>query len=205
MKRLLVFALAPLLLLAVGCAKAPTEKLAAADKAVSDAQAAGAPTYVAEDFAKLEGMLNNAKKEIAEQDARLAFVRDYEKAEGLLTSVQADAGRVTADAGKKKEEAKAAAVQAQQAAQEAVKTTQGLVAKAPVGKDRAALEAIKADAKGLATSLSEVQTAIDAGDYLGAQAKAKAIQEKSQAVAAEIQSALAKVGGAKAKKNKGGK
>ncbi|MBI5410494.1 MAG: hypothetical protein HZA21_00720 [Nitrospirae bacterium] len=205
MKRLLVFALAPLLLLAVGCAKAPTEKLAAADKAVSDARAAGAPTYVAEDFAKLEGMLNNAKKEIAEQDARLAFVRDYEKAEGLLTSVQADAGRVTADAGKKKEEAKAAAVQAQQAAQEAVKTTQGLVAKAPVGKDRAALEAIKADAKGLATSLSEVQTAIDAGDYLGAQAKAKAIQEKSQAVAAEIQSALAKVGGAKAKKNKGGK
>lgn len=205
MKRLLVFALAPLLLLAVGCAKAPTEKLAAADKAVSDARAAGAPTYVAEDFAKLEGMLNNAKKEIAEQDARLAFVRDYEKAEGLLTSVQADAGRVTADAGKKKEEAKAAAVQAQQAAQEAVKTTQGLVAKAPVGKDRAALEAIKADAKGLATSLSEVQTAIDAGDYLGAQAKAKAIQEKSQSVAAEIQSALAKVGGAKAKKNKGGK
>lgn len=205
MKRLLVFALAPLLLLAVGCAKAPTEKLAAADKAVSDARAAGAPTYVAEDFAKLEGMLNNAKKEIAEQDARLAFVRDYEKAEGLLTSVQADAGRVTADAGKKKEEAKAAAVQAQQAAQEAVKTTQGLVAKAPVGKDRTALEAIKADAKGLATSLSEVQTAIDAGDYLGAQAKAKAIQEKSQAVAAEIQSALAKVGGAKAKKNKGGK
>jgi hypothetical protein len=205
MKRLLVFALAPLLLLAVGCAKAPTEKLAAADKAVSDARAAGAPTYVAEDFAKLEGMLNNAKKEIAEQDARLAFVRDYEKAEGLLTSVQADAGRVTADTGKKKEEAKAAAVQAQQAAQEAVKTTQGLVAKAPVGKDRAALEAIKADAKGLATSLSEVQTAIDAGDYLGAQAKAKAIQEKSQAVAAEIQSALAKVGGAKAKKNKGGK
>ena len=51
MKRLLVFALAPLLLLAVGCAKAPTEKLAAADKAVSDARAAGAPTYVAEDFA----------------------------------------------------------------------------------------------------------------------------------------------------------
>ncbi len=205
MKRFLAVALAPLLMVAVGCAKAPTEKLAAADKAVNDARAAGAPTYLAEDFAKLEGMLNNAKKEIADQDAKLAFVRDYEKAEQLLTTVQADAGRVTADAGKKKEEAKAAAVQAQQAAQQAVKTAQDLVAKAPVGKDRAALEAIKADAQGLATSLSEVQTAIDAGDYLGAQAKAKAIQEKSQAVASEIQSALAKVGGAKAKKGKSGK
>lgn len=205
MKRWLVFALAPLLMLAVGCAKAPTEKLATAEKAVDDARTAGAPTYMAEDFAKLDGMLNNAKKEVADQDAKFAFVRDYEKADQLLTTVQTDAGRVTADTNRKKEEAKAAAVQAQQAAQEAVKTTQALVAKAPAGKDRAALEAIKADARGLATSLSEVQAAIDAGDYLGAQAKAKAIQEKSQAVAAEIQSALAKVGGAKAKKGKGGK
>ncbi|MBM4121379.1 MAG: hypothetical protein FJ249_02140 [Nitrospira sp.] len=205
MKRLLVFALAPLLVLAAGCAKAPTEKLAAAEKAVSEAQAAGAPTYMAEDFAKLDGMLNNAKKEIADQDAKFAFTRDYEKAEQLLTTVQTDAGRVTAETGKKKEEAKAAAVQAQQAAQGAVKTAQDLVAKAPVGKDRAALEAIKADAQGLATSLSEVQAAIDSGDYLGAQAKAKAIQEKSQAVASEIQTAMAKVGGAKAKKGKGGK
>jgi hypothetical protein len=81
--------------------------------------------------------------------------------------------------------------------------TQDLVKRAPVGKDRAAVEAIKADAQGLTASLSEVQTAIDAGDYLAAQAKAKAIKEKSQAVAAEIQTALAKVSSAKRKSPKG--
>ncbi|MBI3603747.1 MAG: hypothetical protein HY205_04785 [Nitrospirae bacterium] len=202
MKRWGMFVLAPMLMLAVGCAKAPTEKLEAADKAVNETRTAGAPSYLAEDFAKLEGMLNNAKKEIAEQDAKFAFTRDYEKAEQLLTTVQADAVRVTAETAKKKEEAKVVAVQAQQTAQEAVKTTQGLVAKAPVGKDRAALEAIKADAQGLTASLAEVQAAIDAGDYLAAQTKAKAIQEKSQAVSAEIQSALAKVGSAKKGKKK---
>lgn len=80
-----------------------------------------------------------------------------------------------------------------------MKATQALVAKAPVGKDRAALEAIKADAEGLNKSLGEVQTAIDGGDYLAAQAKAKAIQDKSQAVSAEIQHALGKISAAKGK------
>jgi hypothetical protein len=186
----------------VGCAKAPTEKLAAADKAVEDARAAGAPQYMAEDFQKLESLLNSAKSEIAAQDSKMAFLRDYGKAEQGLASVQADAGRVTAESGKKKEEAKAAAVQAQQAAQEAVKTAQELVAHAPVGKDRAALEAIKADAGGLTNSLAEVQEALDKADYQAAQAKAKAIQEKAQAVATEIQTAMSKVSTAKGIKGK---
>lgn len=198
MKRLLLFALAPVVLLAA-CAKAPTEKVAAAEKAVEEAKTAGAPTYLAEDFAKLDGTLANAKKEIAEQDGKFALLRDYGKAEQLLASVQTDAGRVAAEAAKKKEEAKQAAVKAQQAAQESVKAAQELVAKAPVGKDRAALEAIKADAEGLTASLADVQTAIDKEDYLGAQAKAKAIQDKSQALSAEVESALAKVKGGKGK------
>ncbi len=81
-----------------------------------------------------------------------------------------------------------------------MKATQDLVAKAPAGKDRAALESIKADAQGLSASLDEVQKALDAGDYLGAQAKAKAIQDQSQKLSTEIQNALAKVEGAKGKK-----
>lgn len=199
------FAVAPLFLLAVACAKAPTDKLAAAEQAVADAQTAGAPTYLAEDFAKLEGLVANAKKDIAEEEGKFAFLRDYEKAEQMLASAKADAAKVAIEAAKKKEEAKVAAVQAQQTAQASVKTAQDLVAKAPVGKDRAAVQAIKADAEGLAASLTEVQAAIDAGDYLAAQTKAKAIQDKSQAVAKEIQDALAKVGGAKGKKGKAGK
>ena len=202
MKRLFMFMVVPVLLLATACTKAPTEKVTAAEKAVDDARAAGAPKYTPEEFAKLESALTNAKSEIAEQDAKFGFLRDYEKAEQGLTVAQTEATRVSAETAKRKEEAKTGAVQAQQAAQVAVTTAQQLVAKAPVGKDRAALEAIKADIDGLATSLPDIQKTLDAEDYQAAQAKAKAVQDKSQAVSAELESALAKVHSAKSAKKK---
>lgn len=194
MTRRILGSLALAALLMAGCAKPPQEQIDAAEKAVKEAQLRGAATYSADEYAKLEGTLAALKKEVAEQEGRFALVRDYGKAEQLAASAKADGERVTADAAKKKEEAKAAAHQAQQVAQEAVKSTLALVAQAPVGKDRAALEAIKNDAEALKASLNQVQLAIDKEDYPAAQTQAKAIHDKSQAVSAEIQNALAKVG-----------
>ena len=205
MRKLLVLILSPVLLLAVGCAKPPTEKVSAAEKAVADARQAGAPQYMAEDFTKLESMLAGAKSEIAAQESKMAFLRDYSKAEQTLATVPTEAARVSGEAGKKKEEAKAAAVQAQQAAQAAVKGAQDLIEQAPVGKDRAALEAIKADADGLNNSLAEVQSAIEKEDFQGAQARAKAIQDKGQALATELQTAIDKINAAKASPAKAAK
>jgi hypothetical protein len=181
-------------LIAAGCAKPPSEKIEAAEKAVKDAQQSGGGTYTAEEYAKLEGTLAAMKKEISEQDGKFALFRDYGKAEQLADSAAAEGVRVKTEAGKKKEESKAAALQAQQVAQEAVTSTLNLVAKAPVGKDRAALEAIKNDAEALKASLNQVQIAIDKEDYPAAQTQAKAINDKSRAVSAEIEAALAKVG-----------
>lgn len=177
-----------------GCAQPPAEQITAAEQAVQAAQQSGAATYLANDYAKIEGMVGALKKEVADQDAKFALLRDYGKAEQLAASTKAEAERVKADAIKKMEEAKFAATQAQQAAQDTVKTTLELVARAPAGKDRAALEAIKADAEALKASLTDVQMMMDKADYLGAQTKAKAIQEKGQAVSKEIETALAKIG-----------
>jgi len=177
-----------------GCAQPPADQINAAEQAVKDAQQSGAATYVANDYAKIEGLLATMKKEVADQDGKFALLRDYGKAEQLAASTKAEAERVKADAVKKMEEAKSAALQAQQAAQVTVKSTLDLVAKAPTGKDRAALEAIKTDAEALKASLNDVQMMIDKSDYLGAQTKAKAIQEKGQAVSKEIETALAKIG-----------
>jgi hypothetical protein len=180
--------------LLVGCAQPPADQINAAEQAVKDAQQSGAATYVADDYAKIEGLLGALKKEVADQDAKFALLRDYGKAEQLATTVKAEAERVKTEAAKKMEEAKHAAVQAHQVAQDAVKSTLDLVAKAPAGKDRAALESIKTDAEALKASLNDVQMMIDKTDYLGAQTKAKAIQEKGQAVSQEIEAALAKIG-----------
>ncbi len=182
------------LLMLTACAKAPTEQIAAAEKAVTEAQQSGAATYVADEYAKIEGTMAALKKEVSEQDGKFALLRDYGKVEQLAAAAKSDAERVKVEAATKKEEAKAAALQAQQVAQEAVASALALVAKAPTGKDRAALESIKADANALKESLNQVQTAIDAADYPTAQTKAKAIHEKSQAVSQEIKAALAKIG-----------
>jgi len=192
--RQIVAPLALGVLLVSGCARPPAEQIEAAERAVKEAQQGGAATYAAEEYAKLEGNLAALKKEVADQDAKFALFRDYGKAEQLAASAKAEGERVKTEAATKKEEAKAAALQAQQVAQEAVRSTLDLVAKAPVGKDRAALGAIKAEAEALNALLSQVQTALDKEDYPAAQTQAKAIHEKSRAVSLEIEQALAKIG-----------
>lgn len=192
MNRLVPLMLGALLL--AGCAKPPAEQIDAAEKALKEAQVSGAATYTAQEYAKLEASLTAMKKEVTDQDGKFALFRDYGKAEQLAASAKADGERVKVDAVKKKEEAKAGVLQAQQVAQEAVKSAVELVASAPVGKDRAALEAIKNDVEALKASLNQVQLAIDKEDYPAAQAQAKAIHDKGQTVSAELQNALAKVG-----------
>jgi hypothetical protein len=181
-------------LLLNGCAQPPSDQIQAAEKSVQEAQQSGAATYTADEYAKLEGTLAALKKEVDDQDGKLAIFRDYGKAEQLAASAKADGERVSSETAKRKDEAKAAALQAQQVAQAAVKSTVDLVAQAPVGKDRAALEAIKTDAEALKASLNQVQMALDKEDYPAAQTQSKAIHEKSQAISAEIRSALTKVG-----------
>ena len=172
---------------------ASMEKLAAAEKAVNAARAAGAPTLMPDDFAKLEDLLAKAKKEIEEQNARLGFLRSYATADQLLTAVLTEAARLIAETGKRQEEARAAAVQAQREAQEAVMLAQDLLRGAPTGKERAVLALIKTDVHKLSASLSEVQAALDSRNYTAAEAKAKEIREKAEGVAAELRQAIEKV------------
>ena len=181
-----------------GCARPPADQINAAEQAVKDAQQSGAATYVANDYAKVEGLLTAMKTEVAEQDGKFALLRDYGKAEELAVMTKTEAEGVKVAAVKKMEEGKVAATQAHQAAQASVASAMDLVAEAPAGKDRAALESIKTDAVALKASLNDVQMMLDKNDYLGAQTKAKAIQEKADAVSHEIETALAKIGKGKA-------
>jgi len=204
MSKPVTFALVAIFCILIGCTKVPTERIAAAEQAISEARAAGAPTYLGERYAKLESMLTTAKQQIMTQDAKFVLLRDYSQAEELLESIQMDAARVTAEVERMREAAKAAALQAQQAAQASVKATQELLDKALAGGNRAALIAQKVDADGLTASLAQVQAALDAGDYQAAQVKAGAIAQKSEALAADVRSAQA-AAAAKGQKRKASK
>lgn len=190
MKPSCVLAIIPVVaLVTAGCSQAPTDTLAAAEASVNEAVEAGAPAYALDDFLKLQAMLTAAKAELAEQESKVAFLRDYERAEQLFANVTADAMRVSAITAKKKEDAKASSALALHSAHEAVKKVRDLVSAVPAGVDRTVLREIKTDLEGLIHSLSEAQAAVDSGDYQAAQANAHVIQDKSRQAASEVERA----------------
>lgn len=193
-RKLALVSIALTLSLTAGCSDPPTQQIQEAEKALKEAEQSGAATYSPDEYAKLEGTLAAMRKEVTDQEGKIGLLRDYGKAQQLSASAKADSERIKLAASQKKDEAKAAALQAQQVAEEAVRATQDLVAKAPVGKDRVAVEAIKNDVEGLKSLLKQVQASIDKEDYPAAQTQAKAIHDMSQGVSTEIQNALAKVG-----------
>lgn len=67
------------------------------------------------------------------------------------------------------------------------------MAKAPTGKDRAAMETIKADISALESNLETVHQLIEKGNYLGAELQAKALKDKGSAISKELRNAIAKV------------
>jgi predicted enzyme related to lactoylglutathione lyase len=181
----------------LGCAQPPREQLDAAQKAVDAAKAADAATYAKDDFAKLEQQFALAKDELAKQEQLLPIFRSYSDANAMLVKVVEEGGHVAAKAAQAKEAAKTAALAAEKEAQQAVASAKELMTHAPTGKDKAAVEAIRQDLAALETSLGPIRQLIDKGDFVGAEAQAKAVKEKGAAVSAEIQSAIDKT---KAKK-----
>lgn len=181
------------MLLMMGCAQPPKEQLDAAQKAIDAARAAEASTYAKEDLARLEQEFALAKDELAKQDKILSVFRSYSDATLLLTKVVEDGGHIAAKAAQAKEAAKTAALTAEQEARQVVASAKDLMNHAPIGKDKAAVEAIKQDLVGLETSLGPIHQLIEKGDYLGAEVQATAVKEKGAAVSAEVQSVIDKV------------
>jgi len=180
----------------VGCAKMPAEDLAAAQKALEDAKAAGSAKYIPDGNKKVEEALAAAQAEIKTQEGKFFLFRSYDKAKQSLAQLKTDAEKLKADVGPKKEEAKKAALETLEAAKASLKEASGLLAKAPKGKgSRADIEAFKGDLKGLEDGMPAIQELIDKEDYLAAADKAKAAKEKAEGVANQIKEAMKKVKG----------
>jgi hypothetical protein len=177
------------------CAQAPTEQFQAATKAVDAARVAGAPEYAKEDFTKLEQQFDLAKEEMAKQDKAFPLFRSYTEANKLVTQVVTTGQQVEMLGAQKKEAAKTAAMAREKEAQQVLAAAQALVKKAPAGKERAELEAVKQDLTGLQGSLDSVHLRIEKGDYLGAEVQAKALKERGTAVSEELEKAIAKTKG----------
>lgn len=184
-------------LLVIGCAQPPTEQLKAAQQAIEAAKAAGATDYAKEDFTALEQQFALAKDELAKQEKVLPIFQSYSDADKMLIKVVEAGGHVAAKAAQGKEAARTAVLATEQEAGQVVASVKELIAKAPTGKARAAVETIKQDVEGLETSFNAVHHLIEMGDYFGAEIQAKAVKENGAVLSREIQSTIDKVKGKK--------
>jgi hypothetical protein len=187
------------LALMVGCAKAPQQKIDAANAAVQKAQAAQADVYAAPEFQTAKAACDQALAEVAKQNKASALSRNYAAATKLLDEAIAAAGTAEAAvaAGKAKVKAEAEAT---------LKQAEDLAA--PVAKLVADAKKAKKDVTGVEAGLAEANTLVAnakadlaKGAEQGAKMSAAAAVGKFEAIKAEIPK-LAKAGKATAKKAK---
>ena len=149
---------------------------------------AEASKWASEEFASAEASLQAAEKELASQSARLAPMRDYEKARELFATAVADAelARLAAVDGKKEAEKQARdTLDAAVTALAHVRTAM-LVAHA----GRSAWSRIEQDLTRHEVTLEEARNLIVAQDYIEAGAKAeKVLDEVSTALRAVMRGA----------------
>jgi hypothetical protein len=185
----LVLVLAIALVLAA--CKQPTQQITDAQAVIDEIAKAGADKYAAAEFKTLGDDMKAAQDEIAVQDKK--FFKKFGTAKEMLAKVKTDAEALKAALPGKIEAAKNAAIAVQTEAKTAIDEAKALLEKAPKGKGtKKDIEALQADLAGAETAFAEIQTALDAKDYLGAADKAKSVKEKAVAVADQVKAAIEK-------------
>ena len=191
-------------LMFTSCQKPPEKEMTDATQAVSDAKAAEANRYVADQFNALSDSLKVATEGVEAQKSKFILFRNFEKPKAQLVSVITLAGTVKANAEKKKEEVKAEAQKLIDSAKTVLTATKELLANAPKGKEG---EMVLTDFQNNLTviegAINEASTLFTSNDFLGAKDKVAPTFENLNKINGELKEAIEKF--AKAQPKKGGK
>ncbi len=182
-----------LLVLAVGCAKAPQEEVTTARSVLDSVQVAEVEKYAPEQYKAAKDSLDAALTEIEKQNSKFALTRKYGKAQTQLEASQslARSAAEQAVANKARIKAEAEDMMAQMTA--AIAEAKTLIEQAPRGKgEAAALESIKNDVAALEMTATEVSNAMAKEDFIGAREMARAGLEKIQGINQELKTAIEK-------------
>jgi hypothetical protein len=170
----------------VGCDDVPQQEIDDANAALDAAKKAEADKYVPDKYNAAKQAMDKAMAVVQEEES--STFSDFDEARNLLSTAKTAAEEATAAVPAKKEEAKQAAEAALATIPDEVATTQKMWRSAPRGKGtREALAMIKDEIAKTAEMQSQVQAAIDGGDYLGAQNKAQEIIGKLKSLQSELQ------------------
>jgi len=182
-----------LLVLAVGCAKAPQEQVTTVRSVLDSVQVAEVEKYAPEQYKAAKDSLDAALTEIEKQNSKFALTRKYGKAEAQLQSSAALARAAAEQAVANKAKMKAEAEDMMAQMQAAIAEAKTLIEQAPRGKgEAAALESIKNDVAALEMTATEVTNAMAKEDFIGAREMARAGLEKIQGINQELKTAIEK-------------
>jgi hypothetical protein len=158
------------------CAEPPTREIAQAQGALEAARAAGAETYARTEFQAADEALRRAHTAVADRDYRqaLSFALDArEQARAAAREAAAARGR-----------AAASVAQAIQQAARGLEAFRGRVTGPGSTRDQRARYPARLDE--LMAQLQEARSAVAAGDYARAAERARTVQTRVDALAAEL-------------------
>lgn len=182
-----------MVLATVACAKPPQADIDAAKAAMDDAQPM-AEKWASTEWQAAQSSYSAAQAEIDAQNQK--WFKNYDKAKELLAQAKSGAEAAKAAATTNMETAKNEATTAIADATAAIEAAKTALAGAPKGKDtKADLALFQQDLDGLATTLTEAQTAMQSEDYNTAKDKANLIKEKAASISDQIAQAAAKKAG----------
>jgi len=173
------------------CSKVPQADIDAANAAIEQAKLAGADVYVQESFIALQDSLNSVMVSIESQKSR--FIKNYSEAKANLANVTKFAAEVEQQAETRKEELKVEIQNTISEVKTLIESNRQLILEAPKGKEgTSALIAIKGEIDAVETSINEINTLFESGDYLATLDKAGAAKEKASAINTELTEVIAK-------------
>jgi len=177
-------------LVLAACSHMPTVDVDAAKHALDEARNAQAAEYAPQAWTAAQDADAKLEAELDAQSQRWAALRSYTVARQLAvdTKTAAERSRDEAVAGKDKAKDEASTLMAQ--AREESSRANAAVGSAPRGKGTEAdLASLKSDATSIDSTLQEMQTAFDGGDYINAKVKAQAAIDAAKKIEAEIEQA----------------
>lgn len=193
MKRNILIGLATLsfVLVLTSCGKVPQTEIDAANAALTEAQTAGADAYLPEQYAAVQDSLNAVLATIETQKSKM--FKNFGDAQTKLAAIAVQAKEIAGQVEAKKVEVKTEADTLIAKVKTISMENSALVKKAPKGKEgAAALDLIKADIVTADSTISEASALIVSGEFMKALDKAKAAEEKSLQVNAELKEAIDK-------------
>ncbi len=198
MKAKLFVSILVLLMVAGGCAKAPTEQMTAAESAVTAAAQSEAEIYAPQAMAAARDSLASARMAVEEANKSFGPFRRYGKATALLAQAQQAAEQAAQEAQANKAQAKSEVEALVTQATAGIDSAATMLSFAPAGKDnRADLELMKADLEAMRASLAEVQSLYQSGRYLDAKTKAEVLTQQLDTMNSELAAATSTLKGRK--------